>query len=95
MAISNWLRALWTPTAQPPLEPAAHPEVAQHVARAEAAYDRMSDARHPKADYDDAQLHFSRAIDAAKRLGLDDQVQRLSARRDHVTSVYDSQPRGV
>ncbi len=91
MAISNWLRALWQPTAQPPLELAAHPEVAKHVALAEEAYDRMYEARHPKDDYDDAQLQFGRAIEAATRLGLADQVARLSARREHVTSVYNSQ----
>jgi hypothetical protein len=93
MAFSDWLRGLWKPTAQK--EPAAHPEVAKHVALAEEAYDRMYDARHPKDDHDDAQLHFGRAIEAAQRLGLDDQVQRLTARREHVASVYNSQFRGT
>jgi hypothetical protein len=95
MALSDWWRSLWKPTAQPPLAPAAHPEVARHVALAEEAYDRMYDARHPKDDYDDAQLHFGHAIDAAQRLGLADEAARLTARRAHVASVYNSQFRGI
>src|SRR3954468_3021556 len=47
MAISDWWRALWRPTAQPPLAPAAHPDIAQHVALAEEATERMVDARDP------------------------------------------------
>jgi hypothetical protein len=94
MAISDWWRALWTPTAQPPLAPAAHPDVAKHVALAEEAYDRMVDAREPTNDHDAAQRHFAAAIAAAQRLGLADEAVRLSARRDAVTAAHDSQRGG-
>ena len=94
MAISDWLRKLWQPTAQPPLEPAAHPEVALHVARAEEAYDRMVEARNPKADHDAAQRHFEQAIAAATRLGLNDQAARLTARRDAVAAQFNSRTGG-
>ena len=64
---------------------------------AEAAYDAMYDASPSAAkDYfDDARGFFGKAIDLAKRAGLADEVARLSARCDHIVSVYDSQFRGT
>ena len=64
---------------------------------AESSYTAMYEARphNVKDHYDDAQLYFSRAIEAAQQAGLIDEVARLVRRRDHVESVYNSQFRGV
>jgi hypothetical protein len=63
----------------------------------EVAYDAMSEARSftAKDCFDDARGYFIKAIDAAKRAGLDDEVARLSLRLDHIVSVYNSQFRGI
>jgi hypothetical protein len=63
----------------------------------EAAYDAMSEARSftAKDCFDDARGYFIKAIDAARRAGLDDEVARLSLRLDHIVSVYNSQFRGI
>jgi hypothetical protein len=64
---------------------------------AEAAYDAMYDAKPQRAKdyYEDACSYFAKAIDAAKRGGLEDEVTRLTRRRDHVAAVFDHQFRGV
>jgi hypothetical protein len=64
---------------------------------AEAAYAAMYDVRphNVKDCYDDAQLYFSRAIEAAEIGGLADEATRLTRRREHVENVYNSQFRGV
>ena len=64
---------------------------------AEAAYDAMYEASPRSAkDYcDDARGFLAEAIDLAKRAGLEDEVVRLTARRDHIVSVYNSQFRGI
>jgi hypothetical protein len=64
---------------------------------AEAAYDAMYEALPSAAKdfYDDACGFFATAIDLAKRAGLADEAARLTARRDHIVSVYDSQFRGI
>jgi hypothetical protein len=64
---------------------------------AEAAYADMYDAKphNVKDCYDDAQLCFAHAIEAAKRAGLADEVVRLRSRVEHIASVYNSQFRGV
>ncbi|MGD0145135.1 MAG: hypothetical protein ABSC92_18445 [Rhizomicrobium sp.] len=66
-------------------------------AKAEAAYTRMYDAqpRAAKTEYEDACLFLHRAIDEATRLGLEDEVVRLTKRRDHIMAVYNSQFRGL
>ena len=93
MGIGDWWRGLWRPL--PEAAPAVDTtELARLVGLAEAAYDAMYEARRPKEPYEDACQHFHHAIEAAKRLGLVDEVARLSARRDHVESVYNSQFRG-
>jgi hypothetical protein len=64
---------------------------------AEAAYDAMYEAR-PSAVkdlFDDACGLFAKAIDLAKRAGLADEAARLTARCDHIVSVYNSQFRGI
>jgi hypothetical protein len=93
MRIRNLLRALWQPAR--PLQPPDNPELARLVGLAEAAYDAMYDARRPKDSYEDADRYFDQAIAEAKRLGRDDEVARLAARRDHVAAVYNSQFRNV
>jgi hypothetical protein len=95
MAIRRWWRALWQPTAPAPLPSPEMQELAQLVARAEEAYDRMYEARRAKEPYEDACGHFHQAIELARRLGLDTEVARLTARRDHVVEVYNSQFRYV
>jgi len=64
---------------------------------AEAAYDAMYEAKSyaVKDCFDDARGHLTKAIDSAKRAGLDDEVARLTARLDHIVSVYNSQFRGI
>jgi hypothetical protein len=77
--------------------PVASAELARLERLAEQAYAAMYDVpplSSSKDDYDDARLYFQRAIDEAQRLGLSDEVARLTQRRDHVCAVYGSQFRG-
>ena len=71
--------------------------IAEFERMAESSYSAMYEARphNVKDHYEDAQLYFSRAIEAAQQAGLVDEVGRLVRRRDHVESVYNSQFRGV
>jgi len=69
-------------------------ELERLEALAEQFYTAMYDARRPKDDYEDACLHFRRAVDEARRLGLEDEIARLTRRLHHVRAVYDSQFRG-
>jgi hypothetical protein len=72
-------------------------EIARLELLAEQAYAAMYDVpplRSVKDDYDNARVYFQRAIDEASRLGLPNEVARLTQRRDHVCAVYDSQFRG-
>jgi hypothetical protein len=85
-----------------PLEPASEvealmSEMKMNEKRAEAAYDAMYDASSSMAKdcFDDARSSFAKAIDLAKRAGLEDEVTRLTTRRDHIVSVYNSQFRGI
>ena len=66
-------------------------EIAKLEALAEGAYDRMYDASRPKDAFEDACDYFSDAIELARRVGLEDEAARLSARKAHVTAVYNSQ----
>jgi hypothetical protein len=66
-------------------------EIAKYEALAEAAYDKMYDARSPAACYSDFKDFFAMAIGAAERAGLHDEAKRLSARLDHCKEVYRSQ----
>jgi len=61
---------------------------------AEEAYEAMYDARRPKDCYEDAMSAFYKAIEAAKKAGLQGEADRLSRRRDHVRNVYTHQFRG-
>jgi hypothetical protein len=72
-------------------------EIEKHEKRAEAAYDAMYEARphNVKDCFDDAHGYLTEAIAIAKRAGLDDEVTRLTARRDHIVNVYISQFRGI
>jgi hypothetical protein len=71
--------------------------VAEFERLAEAAYAAMYDVRprNVKDCYDDAQLYFGQAIEAALRDGLADEVARLTLRFEHVRNVYNRQFRGV
>ena len=72
-------------------------ELKNREKRAEAAYDAMYEAspRSAKDCCDDARGFLAEAIDLAKRAGLADEAVRLTARRDHIVSVYNSQFRGI
>ena len=96
------LRAWWR---RGPFRPVSHAaeakadtaELARLERLAEQAYAAMYDVpplRSVKDDYDNARRYFQRAIDEARRLGLSNEVARLTRRRDHVCAVYDSQFRG-
>jgi hypothetical protein len=62
--------------------------------RAEEAYSEMYEARRAKEPYEDACFAFARALEAAQRLGLDEDVDRLNRRVAHIRAVYNSQFRG-
>jgi hypothetical protein len=72
-------------------------EIKNHEKLAEAAYDAMYEARphNVKDCFDDAHGYLTEAIAIAKRAGLDDEVTRLTARRDHIVNVYNNQFRGI
>jgi hypothetical protein len=85
-----------------PIEPASEVEalisdMKMNEKLAEAAYSAMYDASSAavKDCVDDARGYFAKAIDMARRAGVEDEVARLTARRDHVVRVYDSQFRGL
>jgi len=69
-------------------------ELERLEALAERSYTAMYDARRPKDEYEDACINFQRAIDEARRLGLEDEAARLTRRLDHVRAIYGSQFRG-
>jgi hypothetical protein len=75
-------------------EPSGRAELEEWERRAEAAYSEMYEARRAKEPYEDACFAFARAIEAAQRLGLKDEVARLNRRVEHVRAVYNSQFRG-
>jgi hypothetical protein len=62
--------------------------------RAEEAYAEMYEARRAKEPYEDACFAFARAIEAAQRLGLNEEAARLERRVEHIRAVYNSQFRG-
>jgi hypothetical protein len=75
-------------------EPSGRAELEEWERRAEAAYSEMYEARRAKEPYEDACFAFARAIEAAQRLGLKEEVARLNRRVEHVRAVYNSQFRG-
>ncbi len=68
-------------------------EIARFEALAEEAYGAMYDVRGSgvKDLHDDARYNLGRAIDIARMRGLAIEVTRLTARRDHIDAVYNSQ----
>ena len=76
---------------------AAALEMKKNEKLAEAAYDAMYEASPSSAKdcFDDARGFLNKAIDMAKRAGLEDEMARLTARRDHIVSVYHSQFRDI
>jgi hypothetical protein len=102
MLRSGTIRLSIGPLAPPDLAPPSEVqlparEIAKNEKLAEAAYDAMYDARPygVRDCFDDACGYLSEAISVAKRAGLDDEVTRLTARRDHIIKVYDRQFRGI
>jgi hypothetical protein len=75
-------------------ESSGRAELEEWERRAEAAYSEMYEARRAKEPYEDACFAFARAIEAAQRLGLKEEVARLNRRVQHVRAVYNSQFRG-
>jgi hypothetical protein len=75
-------------------EPSDRAELEQWERRAEEAYTEMYEARRAKEPYEDACFAFARAIEAARRLGLEEEVARLNRRVEHIRAVYNSQFRG-
>jgi chromosome segregation ATPase len=75
-------------------EPSGRAELDEWERRAEAAYSEMYEARRAKEPYEDACFAFARAIEAAQRLDLKEEVARLNRRVEHIRSVYNSQFRG-
>jgi hypothetical protein len=71
--------------------------IAESERLGEAAYAAMYDARpHGVKDcYEDALVHFGRAIETARRAHLANEVTRLSRRAEHIERVYNRQFRGV
>ena len=68
--------------------------VAWLEAQAEAAYDKMYDARHSSnaaALYSDAKESLYRAIGLARSQGQEATAQRLEARLAHIKAVFRSQ----
>jgi hypothetical protein len=75
-------------------DPTSRADLDEWERRAEKAYSEMYEARRAKEPYEDACFAFARAIEAAQRLGLTAEVERLTRRVDHIRAVYNSQFRG-
>jgi len=75
-------------------EPSDRAQMDEWERRAESAYSEMYEARRAKEPYEEACFAFARAIEAAQRLGLDEEVARLNRRVEHIRAVYNSQFRG-
>jgi hypothetical protein len=97
MKLWAWCRRT-RPEASPPSATSSETaELGRLEFLAEQAYAAIYDVpplHSAKGDYEDACLWFQRAIDEATRLGLPDEVARLTQRLDHVRAVYNSQFRG-
>jgi hypothetical protein len=103
MGIFAWFRrmseqrqAVAEPVAVPaPLPPFDQMEPPQKMGQlerwGEEAYDRMYDSRRPSGDYSEAKENFYMAIQLARELGREDEVQRLEARLAHIKGVFRSQ----
>ena len=69
-------------------------QLAHLKALGEKAYDDMYEAhtfRDANVCYSDAKEAFHTAIQAARELGLDEEVQALEARLEHIKAVFRSQ----
>ena len=75
-------------------DPGGRHELDKWEQLAEQSYAAIYDAPpfgSTKDSYDDACFQFARAIETAQRLGLADEVARLSRRVEHIRAVYNSQ----
>ena len=80
------------PVPLPPFEQMEPPQKMGQLERwGEEAYDRMYDSRRPSGDYSEAKENFHMAIQLARELGREDEVQRLEARLQHIKDVFRSQ----
>ena len=72
-------------------------EIERDEKLAEAAYEAVYEAMPyaVKDCFDDARSYFTRSIEMAKHAELIDEVARLTARLDHIVSVFNSQFRIV
>ena len=72
-------------------------EIARFEALAEEAYSAIYDVRASgvKDLYEDALYNLGRAIDIARMRGLQETIERLNKRREHIDSVYNRQFRHV
>ncbi|MDO8310942.1 MAG: hypothetical protein Q7T25_03285 [Sideroxyarcus sp.] len=66
-------------------------ELRQHAERAEKAYGRMYESRHPKDERDDALGDLAQAIGLAGTLGLMDISADLKGRYEHIDEVFNAQ----
>ena len=68
-------------------------EIARYEGYAEAAYDAMYYAERygVRECYDDAVSNLNTAMAIAKKHGLQDEAERLKARREHIYNVYTHQ----
>jgi len=73
----------------------ARADMVRLEAFAEAAYHAMRECRpkHARNRYEEARLQFDRAIEAAQRARLGDEVVRLQRRRDQISQIYYGQMR--
>jgi tetratricopeptide (TPR) repeat protein len=81
--LKQWLRALFVPRR----------EIVRWEALADAAYDKMYDAKYYEARecYDEAFQCLQEAIKIARAHKMDKEVARLRARQDHIYNVYSHQ----
>ena len=63
----------------------------------EAAYAAMYRAQPSRVKdlYEDARLHFRKAITEAEQSGQSGEAARLTARLEHITNVFNHQFRGI
>ncbi len=74
---------------------AARADMVRLEAFAEAAYHAMRECRpqNARSRYEEARIQFERAIEAAQRARLADEVARLQRRRDQIGQIYNGQMR--
>ena|SRR5579872_5492209 len=74
---------------------AARADMVRLEAFAEAAYQAMRECRPQiaRGRFEEARMHFDRAIEAAQHARLTDEAGRLQRRRDQISQIYNGQMR--